>query len=275
MIAHLHPADRRHAGPHARRSPSRSSISSSSTRRTTSTALFIVAGLQLRRQRPEPRASAFVHLKDWNDRHGDAEQRPGDRPARDGGLLAGSATPRSSPWCRRRCSDSAAHPASTWSWRTAPASATTGLVGGAEPAAAAWPPRIRMLDGVRPNGLPDTPQLHVDIDQTQGRRARVCRIADINDTLSSAPGAALSSTTSSTAAGSSASTCRATRRSACSPEDLDRWYVRNAAGNMAPFSAFATTQLDHRPVQLDALQRRSRRSRSRASRRRARAPARR
>ena len=24
------------------------------------------------------------------------------------------------------------------------------------------------------------------------------------------------------------------------PEDLDKWYVRNSAGNMVPFSAFAT-----------------------------------
>ena len=34
------------------------------------------------------------------------------------------------------------------------------------------------------------------------------------------------------------------------PEDLDRWYVRNATGTMAPFSSFATAQLDVGPAAL-------------------------
>ena len=37
------------------------------------------------------------------------------------------------------------------------------------------------------------------------------------------------------------------------PQDLDRWYVRTTTGTMAPFSSFATAQLDGRAHHPDPL----------------------
>ncbi len=55
-----------------------------------------------------------------------------------------------------------------------------------------------LLVGVRPNGLEDTPQFKIDIDQEKATALGVS-ISDINTTLGAASGAAVTLTTLSTA----------------------------------------------------------------------------
>jgi multidrug efflux pump len=95
------------------------------------------------------------------------------------------------------------------------------------------------LAGVRPNGLADTPQLTLDIDHAKAGAMGVS-VADINSTLATAIG------------GSYVDDFIDRGRTKrvyiqgdapfrMSPEDLARWHVRNKAGEMVPFSAFATS----------------------------------
>jgi hydrophobe/amphiphile efflux-1 (HAE1) family protein len=104
------------------------------------------------------------------------------------------------------------------------------------------------LAGVRPNGQEDTPQFRVDIDQTAAGAMGVS-LADINATLSSALG------------GSYVNDfidrnrvkkvfVQADAPFRMKPEDLNNWYVRNSAGTMVPFSAFATSRWVYGPSQL-------------------------
>ena len=108
----------------------------------------------------------------------------------------------------------------------------------------------KLLANVRPNGQDDAPQFRIDVDNRQGRGARASR-STTSTRRSPPPGAASTSTTSSTAAASSASTCSPTRRTAWSPEDFSRWTVRNAKGEMVPFSAFASWRWDYGPPRLE------------------------
>ncbi|MGC1301173.1 MAG: efflux RND transporter permease subunit [Caulobacteraceae bacterium] len=95
------------------------------------------------------------------------------------------------------------------------------------------------LLGVRPNNLPDTPQLKVDIDQPKAT-ALGLSIADVNDTLGTAWGSSYVNDFIDRGRvkhvyvqGDAPFRGR--------PEDLDRWYVRGASNSLAPFSAFATS----------------------------------
>jgi multidrug efflux pump len=95
------------------------------------------------------------------------------------------------------------------------------------------------LVAVRRGDLPETPQLHIDIDQSKAVAHGVAP-ADIASTLSAAWGGVY--------VNDFVDRGRVKRvfvqgdapyRS--KPEDLDSWYVRGASGAMTPFSAFATT----------------------------------
>ena len=119
------------------------------------------------------------------------------------------------------------------------------------------------LVGVRPNGLEDTPQFKLDIDQEKAG-ALGLSIADINDDAVDRLGRPATSTTSSTAAASSACTCRPTRRSACCPRTSTAGTCATRKGEMVPFSAFATARLELRLAAARALQRRAGVRRSRA-----------
>lgn len=94
------------------------------------------------------------------------------------------------------------------------------------------------LTGVRPNGLDDEPQFKVEIDPEKAG-ALGLTISDINSTLSAAWGSAY--------VNDFVDRGRVKRvfiqgraDSRMEPDDLGRWYVRNASGQMVPFSAFAT-----------------------------------
>ncbi|MND64279.1 Antibiotic efflux pump membrane transporter ArpB [compost metagenome] len=93
---------------------------------------------------------------------------------------------------------------------------------------------------VRPNGLADEAQYQVTIDDEKARALQVS-IESIDDTMSVAWG--------STYVNDFVDKGRVKKvyvqgemDARISPEDFDKWYVRNAAGQMVPFSSFASGQ---------------------------------
>jgi multidrug efflux pump len=96
-----------------------------------------------------------------------------------------------------------------------------------------------ILANVRANNLPDTPQLHIAIDQPKANALGIS-IADINNTLSAAWGSSFINQFVDRGRVKFVF-MQGDAPYRMKPEDLDRWYVRNSAGNMAPFSSFATS----------------------------------
>ena len=128
---------------------------------------------------------------------------------------------------------------------------------GAQPAARPRGARTRCSRTCGPNGLEDTPQFQHRRRHAEGRRARaVARRRQ--RTRSPRPGAAPTSNDFIDRAASKRVYMQADAPFRMLPEDLDRWYVRNAQGEMVPFSAFATGALDLRLAAAGALQRRAR-----------------
>ncbi|WP_028621280.1 efflux RND transporter permease subunit [Pseudomonas sp. Ant30-3] len=90
----------------------------------------------------------------------------------------------------------------------------------------------------RPNGLNDEAQYQVSINDEKARALRVS-IADINQTMSVAWGSAYINDFIDQGRVKKVYV-QGNQDSRISPEDFDKWYVRNATGDMVPFSAFAT-----------------------------------
>ena len=95
------------------------------------------------------------------------------------------------------------------------------------------------LAKVRPNGEEDTPELQINIDQPKAQ-ADGLALADIDATLGTAWG--------STYVNQFVDKDRVKKVFVQAdapfrmlPEDLDKWYVRNSAGGMVSFAAFATS----------------------------------
>ena len=93
---------------------------------------------------------------------------------------------------------------------------------------------------VRPNGLDDMPMYQIDIDQEKAS-ALGLSLADVNASMSTILG--------STYVNDFIDKGRVKKVFVQGdapfrmlPEDVNRWYVRNAQGGMVPFSAFSTTQ---------------------------------
>ncbi|OJT98299.1 MAG: multidrug efflux RND transporter permease [Alphaproteobacteria bacterium 65-7] len=104
------------------------------------------------------------------------------------------------------------------------------------------------LVAVRPNSLDDTPQLHIDIDQAKANTLGVA-LTNVNSTLSAAWGSSYIN--------DFLDRGRVKRvymqgdaPYRMKPEDLNRWYVRNSAGEMTPFSSFATASWTQGPATL-------------------------
>ncbi|PZP38495.1 MAG: hydrophobe/amphiphile efflux-1 family RND transporter [Pseudomonas fluorescens] len=94
------------------------------------------------------------------------------------------------------------------------------------------------LSGVRPNGMEDVPQFKIDVDNEKASALGVS-IADINSTLQTAWGSSYVNDFIHEGRikkvfmqGDSAFRMN--------PDDVNVWHVRNAAGDMVPFSAFST-----------------------------------
>jgi multidrug efflux pump len=95
-----------------------------------------------------------------------------------------------------------------------------------------------VLQRVRPNGLNDEPQYKLLIDDEKASALGVS-LADINSTISIAWGS--NYVNDFIDRGRVKKVYLQGRPNArMSPEDLDKWYVRNSSGEMVPFSAFAT-----------------------------------
>ncbi|PWC46912.1 efflux RND transporter permease subunit [Azospirillum sp. TSA6c] len=96
------------------------------------------------------------------------------------------------------------------------------------------------LVGVRPNGLEDTPQFKLDIDREKAS-ALGLSLSDINTTLSAAWGSSYVNDFIDQGRVKKVY-LQADAPYRMQPSDIDRWYVRNASGQMVPFSAFTTAQ---------------------------------
>src|SRR3546814_328486 len=105
------------------------------------------------------------------------------------------------------------------------------------------------LVGVRLNGMEDAPQYQLDIDREKARALGVA-IADINNTLSTAWGGSYANDFLDRGRVKKVYV-QGEAAARMLPEDLDKWYVRNQAGGMVPFSAFASAHWTYGPQRLD------------------------
>jgi multidrug efflux pump len=96
----------------------------------------------------------------------------------------------------------------------------------------------KMLVGVRPNGQEVTPQYKVTIDQ-QKATALGLAVADVNRVLSVGWGSSYVNDFVDRGRVKKVF-MQGQPDSRMVPEDLGKWFVRNSAGEMVPFSAFAT-----------------------------------
>lgn len=94
------------------------------------------------------------------------------------------------------------------------------------------------LTRVRPNGMEDTPQYNVDIDFEKAMALGVT-VSDINTTLSTAWGSSYVNDFVHQGRVKKVYV-QADAPYRMQPEDLDHWYVRNANGEMVPFSTFSS-----------------------------------
>ena len=105
------------------------------------------------------------------------------------------------------------------------------------------------LVGVRPNGLEDTPQYRLSVDREKAQ-ALGLSLSDINTTLSAAWGSAY---VNDFIDGGRVKKVylQADAPFRMLPGDVDRWQVRNAAGQMVPFSTFTSAHWEYGSPQLE------------------------
>jgi multidrug efflux pump len=107
----------------------------------------------------------------------------------------------------------------------------------------------RRLMAVRPNGQDDTPQFKLDIDNARVGALELS-IGDVHDTLSIAWGGAYVNDFLDRGRTKKVY-LQADAPFRMQPEHLDKWYVRNKAGGMVPFSAFATSHWTYGSPRLE------------------------
>lgn len=95
------------------------------------------------------------------------------------------------------------------------------------------------LARVRHNGLDDSPQLRIDIDQRKAQALGVS-IDDINSTLTTGWGSTYVNDFLDRGRVKKVYV-QAAAKYRMLPDDINKWYVRNSEGGMVPFSAFAKT----------------------------------
>ncbi len=107
----------------------------------------------------------------------------------------------------------------------------------------------KRLVGVRPNGQEDVAELRLDVDHAKAGALGVT-VADINDTLSTALGG--SYVNDFLDRGRIKKVYLQGEASArMTPDDLGKWYVRNARGEMVPFTAFASAHWSYGSPRLE------------------------
>ncbi|KAA8731893.1 efflux RND transporter permease subunit [Acinetobacter qingfengensis] len=107
----------------------------------------------------------------------------------------------------------------------------------------------KRLVGVRPNGMEDTPQYKVTIDQAKAGALGVS-LSDLNNTMSVAWGSAYVNDFIDRGRIKKVYV-QGDANSRMLPEDLNKWYVRNSAGTMVPFSAFTTGEWTYGSPRLE------------------------
>lgn len=105
------------------------------------------------------------------------------------------------------------------------------------------------LFAVRPNGLDDTPIFRIEVDHEQAS-ALGLSVAEINRTLSTAWGSSYVDDFMQNGRVKRVY-LQADAPFRMLPEDLDRWYLRNASGEMVPFSAFASSRWSYGSPRLE------------------------
>jgi multidrug efflux pump len=106
-----------------------------------------------------------------------------------------------------------------------------------------------LLVGVRPNGLEDTPQFKVDIDQEKAQALGVS-ISDINTTLGAAWGGSYVNDFIDRGRVKKVYVM-ADAPFRMLPNDINNWYVRGTSGQMVPFSAFSTAHWEYGSPRLE------------------------
>ncbi len=107
----------------------------------------------------------------------------------------------------------------------------------------------KRLVGVRPNGQDDTPEYRLEIDHARAGALGVA-VADINDTLSTAWGGSYVNDFIDRGRVKKVYV-QADAHARMTPEDLNKWYVRNVEGEMVPFSAFAAARWSYGSPRLE------------------------
>ena len=105
------------------------------------------------------------------------------------------------------------------------------------------------LAAVRPNGLDDNPQLQIDIDREKAS-ALGLSLADINTTLQATWGSSYVNDFIENGRVKRVY-IQADAQYRMLPSDLERWYMRNANGEMVPFSTFSTSHWDYGSPRLE------------------------
>ncbi len=105
------------------------------------------------------------------------------------------------------------------------------------------------LVGVRPNGLEDTPQYKLTVDREKAS-ALGLSLTDINTTLTAAWGSSYVNDFIDRGRVKRVY-LQADAPYRMQPSDVERWYVRNAAGQMVPFSAFTTAEWTYGSPKLE------------------------
>lgn len=106
-----------------------------------------------------------------------------------------------------------------------------------------------LLVGVRPNGLEDTPQYKIDIDQEKALALGVT-VSNINTTLGAAWGGSYVNDFIDRGRVKKVYVMSAAQYRML-PGDLNYWYVRGSNGQMVPFSAFATARWEYGSPRLE------------------------
>ncbi|CND22000.1 efflux RND transporter permease AcrB [Yersinia enterocolitica] len=106
-----------------------------------------------------------------------------------------------------------------------------------------------MLVGMRPNGLEDTPQFKVEVDQEKAQALGVA-ISDINTTLGSAMGSSYVNDFIDRGRVKKVYV-QADAPFRMLPSDIDKWYVRNNAGQMVSFATFSSAKWEYGSPRLE------------------------
>lgn len=106
-----------------------------------------------------------------------------------------------------------------------------------------------VLAGVRPNGQEDTPELKLDIDLAKAEALGISQ-ADINSTLATAWGSSYVNDFIDRGRVKKVF-LQGASDSRMAPEDLNKWYVRTAKGDMVPFAAFASSHWSYGSPRLE------------------------